>query len=609
MGFPSAIKKYRRVFVKLCYNMATMDQVAEVRGKTDIVALIQEYLPLKRAGRNFKTNCPFHNDKTPSFVVSPERQIWHCFSCGRGGDVFSFLIEYEHIEFPEALRILADKAGIILQNQKIDTGLTSKKEKIYSLNHLAAEFYHYLLTKHDLGKSALSYVLGRGIKPQTIETYLLGFSPHGASLVTYLQKKKHFTVDDMFEAGLATRHGRDIVDFFQGRLMFPLYDHRNNTIGFSGRVLDPNEKISKYINTRETLVYHKGLTFFGLNSAKESIKKEETALLMEGEFDVISSFQEGITNAVAVKGTAVTTDQVNLLARFCKKVQLCFDTDHAGQEAMKRSLPLLEKKGLLTTVIVLPSGKDADESIKTDPIAFIKAVKNDVGVYDYLLEKAKQQYDIRSSFGKKQIGDELLPLLSEIENEIVKEHYLQLLGKTISTSYDALVKAIEKLKKEKVVRTDIAASLPSTSREEKLEYYFLALLIQSPYISMLLGGLQTFLTDYEWHTPSLGKVIAHVDTFLKSHPQGLAKDSLNSMPEELQKTFDICFLLPLPNFTLESEWQDQLQKTAIELTTLFIKEKMKKIAQDIADKEKNGTSEEITKLQEEFTQLATRLKI
>lgn len=585
-----------------------MDQVQQIREKIDIVSLIQEYLPLKKAGRNFKTNCPFHNDKTPSFIISPERQIWHCFSCGKGGDCFSFLMEYEHIEFPESLRMLADKAGVVLQNQRIDQGLSSKKEKMYALNHLAAEFYHYLLTKHPSGKKALSYVAGRGIKPQTMKTYMLGFAPFGSSLVTYLHKKKQYSIDDLFDAGLATRHGRDVVDFFQGRLMFPLYDHRGNVIGFSGRVLNSDEKISKYINTRETLVYHKGLTFFGLNMAKESMRNQETAILVEGEFDVISSFQEGITNVVAVKGTAVTPEQVNLLSRFCKKVQLCFDMDKAGQEALKRSLPLLEAKGLTTTVIVLPNGKDADESIHNDPILFKKAIKADIGVYDYLLDKAKTTHDVRSSLGKREIGDELLPILSQIGNEIVKEHYLQLLSKTIDTSYESLTKTIEKMQKEKVVREVPQVALPTSSREERLEQYFVAILLQSPFISMLLGTIEEFLLSYEWHIPSLGKVVAHVQEFIKAHPQQVAKDAVAGMPQELLQSFDTCFLLPLPQFTTESEWQEELAKKAEELTILFVKEKMKQISDEIARKEKSALPEEIAILQQEFSRLAEKLK-
>lgn len=585
-----------------------MDQVAQIREKIDIVSIIQEYIPLKKAGRNYKVPCPFHKDKTPSLVVSPERQIWHCFGCGKGGDCFSFLMDYEHIEFPEALRVLADKAGVVLQNRHIDIGVASKKEKIYALNHLASEFYHYLLTKHVLGKKALSYVEGRGVKAATMKTYMLGFAPFGASLVTYLHKKKKYAMEDLFDAGLASRRGPDVVDFFQGRLMFPLYDHRGNIIGFSGRVLNNTEKTSKYINTRETLVYHKGLTFFGLNMAKESIKSEETAILMEGEFDVISSFQEGITNAVAVKGTAVTADQVNLLSRFCKKIQLCFDMDKAGQEAVKRSLPLLEQKSLTTTVIVLPNGKDADESIHTDPVAFKKAIKADTGVYDYLLEKAKTIHDVRSSTGKKEIGDELLPLLSQIGNDIVKEHYLQLLSKTIDTSYESLLKAIEKMQKEKVVREVPRVSLPTSFREEKLEQYFVAIVVQSPFVAMLLGSIEDFLATYEWHIPSLGKVVVYVQEFIKSHPHDLAKDAVVGLPQELLQSFDTCFLLPLPNFASESEWQGELTQKVKELTTIAVREKMKKISQEIAQKEKTASPEEIAMLQEEFSHLAEKLQ-
>lgn len=581
-----------------------MDQVTQVREKTDIVTLISGFITLRKAGANFKALCPFHTDKTPSFVVSPERQIWHCFGCGKGGDAFSFLMEYEHIEFPEALRMLADKAGIVLQNQKYDSGMQSKKERLYALNHLAQEFYHYLLTKHPLGKKALEYVLGRGITQPTLTTYMLGFAPRGASLVTYLSKKKKYSIEDILEAGLATRHGRDTIDFFQGRLMFPLHDHRGNIIGFSGRVLGPSDYTSKYINTRETVIYHKGMTFFGLNSAKDSIKKQETAILMEGEFDVISAFQEGITNAVAVKGTALTQDQVNLLSRFCKKIQLCFDTDKAGQEALIRSLPLIEKKGLTATVVVLPSGKDPDELIKTDAIAFKKAVQKDVGVYDYLLEKARLAFDTTSSLGKKQIGDMMLPLLAHVDNEIVKEHYLQLLGKTINTSYEVLVKAMERQQKETVVWKKEEPQVVTKSREERLEEYLLALLVQSPYTNVLFENIQEFLSEYTWHIPSFGKVVEHVQKYLMAHPTGVTKDAVAGMPEELLSSFDTCFLLPLKDFSNEESWVEEVAKTKRELHLLFIKEKMKQIGEEIKRKEPTADQKELDRLQEAFSAYA-----
>src|SRR5258706_12374084 len=204
-----------------------MDQVEQIKQKIDIVAILQEFIPLKKMGRNFKANCPFHGEKTPSFVISPERQIWHCFGCQKGGDAYAFLMEYEHIDFPEALRMLADRAGVKLENQHFDSATASKKELIYTLNRLSAEFYHYLLTKHKIGKSALEYLSQeRKIKSATMETFLLGFAPKsGNALTTYLIKKKGYKADDLVTAGLSYNRGQSVVDFFQGRIIFPLFDH------------------------------------------------------------------------------------------------------------------------------------------------------------------------------------------------------------------------------------------------------------------------------------------------------------------------------------------------------------------------------------------------
>ncbi len=585
-----------------------MDQVAEIRNKTDIVALLQEHIQLKKAGRNFKANCPFHGDKTPSLVISPERQIWHCFGCGKGGDVYTFLMEYEHIEFPEALRILADKAGIVLQHQKVDTGLSSKKERIYAMNHLAAEFYHYLLTKHESGKQALAYLLDvRKMKPQTINTYLLGFAPRGNALTTYLMKKKQYTREEILDAGLGSPRGKDVYDFFQGRLIFPLYDHRDNVIGFSGRVLNNTDKTSKYINTRETLVYHKGLTFFGLNSAKKSIKQEDWGIVMEGEFDVISSFEEGITNAVAVKGTALTEDQVALLSRFAKKVSLCFDSDSAGQEALRRSVPLLEKKGLQISVIAMDGGKDPDEILKTNPVVFKKALKQDVPIYDYLLSQTVKKYGTDTPFAKQQIGDELLPLFSAIDNEIVKEHYLQALGKTLNTSIDSLQKTMVKLAKKEVIKRDVIAPQKQETREQRLESYLLALLLQSNQPAQIMTTLQDFIRDYSWKNPSYQKILLHLQKYCQTHPQCLGKDALIGLPEELIPSFDTCFLLPLPQFESDEKWTLEAKKTAEELYVLYIREQIKSLGDAIKQKEKDGTAQDLANLQAEFSHFVALL--
>lgn len=585
-----------------------MDQVSEIRSKTDIVALIQTYIPLKKMGRNFKANCPFHGEKTPSFVVSPERQIWHCFGCGKGGDCFTFLMEYDHMEFPEALRILADKAGVKLENHHFDTGLSSKKEKLYALNRLTCEFYQYLLTSHTLGKPALAYVQDkRHVKPQTIKTFQIGFAPHGNALATYLMKKKGYKAEELLDAGLASRRGSLLVDFFQNRLMFPLFDHRDNVIGFSGRVMNDTEKTSKYINTRETLVYHKGDTFFGMPTAKEEMKKQGKVFLMEGEFDVISSFQEGITNAIAVKGTALTVDQVQLLSRFVQKVVLCFDMDKAGQEALRRSLGLLEKKSLSIGVLVLTNGKDPDEAIQQNAGEFRKAIKKDVPVYDFLLSEIAKQFDPHTAEGKRKIGQEILPLLGAVDNEIVKEHYLTKLSELIGVSQDALSKEIIRNQKQEIAKKPLLVAKVQRPRQEVLEEYLLALLLQTNNPKALLAAIVFMTTEYTWMTPAIQKIIEKLTSYVANKENFDAKDFAMSLPTELLSMFDTCFLLPLAATLTEDKYKNETKHVAEELYEIYLRAQIKKVGDAIKQKELGGSLEDVEKLQQQFMSLVQRL--
>lgn len=580
-----------------------MDQVSQVREKIDIVALISEYLPLKKAGRNFKVNCPFHGEKTPSFVVSPERQIWHCFGCNKGGDCFSFLMQYENLEFPEALRILAKKAGIELERTHFEIGVSSKKEKIYLLNRKAMDFYHYLLVSHNVGKKALEYLLKtRKIRMETINTFKLGFAPRiGDSLVNYLINKKNYKKEELVDAGLAFYRNGKALDFFTNRIMFPLFDHRDNIIGFSGRVLDASAgsvQVSKYVNTRETLVYHKGSVFFGLNIAKEKIKKENFAIVVEGEFDVISSFEEGLTNTVAVKGTALTENQVSLLSRFTQKVSLCFDQDLAGQEAIRRSLTALEKKELTTTVIVIPDAKDPDEAIKKDPGAFKKAVKNDVNVYDFLINKAISHFAKDTVDGKRKISSDILPLLTNIQNEIIKEHYFRKLAKELDTSFESIAKQAEKISKK-----ETEVPLPKTQkekrvREEVLEEYLLALIVQAKNLS-LLEIIKETLGNFSFKNVAYQKILDQLFIYLEKIGNQLEHGKfLTMLPQELIAGFDVCYLLPLSQFENEDKYKLEVAKTARELKTLYLKMKIKETSEKIKEKEKNGKDEKELELLE-----------
>lgn len=584
-----------------------MDQVAQVREKIDIVQLISEYIPLKKTGRNFKAPCPFHTEKTPSFVVSPERQIWHCFGCQKGGDVFTFLMEYENLEFPESLRILAKKAGVELIQTPFQSGISSKKEKIYVLNRQASEFYHYVLTKHKAGKKALVYLTkDRQINPKVLKTYSVGFAPaSGRALVSYLLTKKKYTKDDLFDAGLAVQKISGLGDFFVDRIIFPLFDHRGNIEGFSGRVLEVAQN-PKYINTKETVVYHKGNVFFGLNRAKDEIKKQGRAIIMEGELDVLSSFQIGIDNVVAIKGTALTEAQVNLIARFCEKISLCFDTDSAGQEAVIRSLANIEKKGLNTTVIVVPNGKDPDEAIRTNQNAFKHAVKHDTPVYDYLLEYFVSRVNVQSAEGKKSVTDNILPILNVIENEIVKEHYQKKLALALDTSHESVVRQAQRLlhKEESLV---IVKTKDQRSRREMLEEYLLGLVLQYKQTAQAVKVLQKKGNNFSFSLPSHEKISEYLLSYLAKHDVFDAKLFLKKLPPELFAAFDRCYLLPLPSFTTDEAHLAEITKVGKDLYQFSLRWQLKTLGEEIKKKEKNGKNEDLTEIYTEFSRLTTLL--
>jgi len=585
-----------------------MDQTALIREKVDIISLISEFVPLKKTGRNFKANCPFHQENTPSFVVSPERQIWHCFGCQKGGDCYTFLMEYEHLEFPEALRLLAKRTGVELVSSNFDTENSSKKELLYRLNAFSSEYYHYILMKHPAGKKAREYLIEeRKIHEKVLETFKVGYSPIvSTSLVTYLQKKKNAKAQDLIDAGLAVqRYGR-IEDFFSNRIMFPLIDHRDNVTGFSGRVLTADARGPKYINTRDTFVYHKGDQFFGFHIAKETIKKTQQAMLVEGEFDVLSCFQEGITNVLAIKGTALTEHQAALLARFAQTVAICFDGDSAGQEAIKRSLGVLEKKRLTTSVVLSPNGKDPDEALKKDPYGFKKALKADVPVYDYLLTQAVSTVDLHTASGKKEVTDTMLPLLMQIENEIIKEHYLKKLSAAVDTTYESLMKELTRReKKTDVVSTPITAQV-KRSREEMLEEYLVALVLQAENPKHALEAAIAVLSDSLTKERAYQKIMHQLLAYFTKHHVFDGKQFGQEMPPELVEAYNKSYLFSVPPMIDEVKYLQELKNVAEQLRTLYLKKRLQTIAIEIKQKEKDGG--EVDSLKEAYSELANLLE-
>lgn len=581
-----------------------MSDIDEVKSRTNIVDLISARVTLKKAGRHWKALCPFHSEKTPSFIVSPERQMWKCFGCNRGGSVLDFVMEYEHVDFVEALETLAEKAGVKLERRHTDTPEAKVKEKILAANHLASEYYHYLLAKHAIGEKARGYLKTRGVTDKTIKTFSLGYSPNSwDGLLKYL-KKKGYDEKLLDQAGLIVPSGRGGYDRFRGRVMFTLKDHRGNIVGFSGRLLDPEAKEAKYINTSETSVYSKSNLLYGLDVTKAAIQKEGEAIVMEGEFDVISSFQAGIGNVVAIKGSALTEGHVNLLRRFAERLILALDSDLAGDAAARRGIEIADRAGLDLRVAAMPSGKDPDEAARSDPGLFKKALKAAQPIYDYFIDSAMKRYDAKDAFGKRKISDELLPVVANIDNPIIQGHYIKKLGATLGVSEDAISDGMRKLaRRESVVRPKEVSS--SRSRQENLELYVLAILLQGKTIDLYEEFKET-LNLADLTIRPVRQIIEHVDHYLNDHTTFLIKDFADRLPKELTSTLDEAFLWDIADLLddeerLSKEWT----KALLAFKRASLRRRMTELSRMLAQDDGGGKAahEELKKLTESLKQL------
>ena len=584
-----------------------MSDIDEVKTRTDIIGVISARVTLKKSGRHWKALCPFHSEKTPSFIVSPERQSWKCFGCGRGGSVIDFVMESERVDFVEALESLAEKAGVKLERRLADTPESKLKEKILAANHLASEFYHFLLTKHAVGEKARSYLKTRGVTDKTIKTFFLGYSPNSwDGLLKYL-KKKGYDEAILTQAGLIVSSNRGGYDRFRGRVMFTLKDHRGNVVGFSGRLLDPDAKEAKYINTSETLVYSKSNVLYGLDVTKAAIQKEDEAIVMEGEFDVISSFQAGVGNVVAIKGSALTEGHVNLLRRFADRLVLALDSDIAGDAAARRGIEIADRAGMDIRVATMTTGKDPDDAARENPGQFKKVLKGAEPIYDYFIASATKRYDAKDSFGKRKISDELLPVIAKIENPIVQGHYVKKIAATLGVSEDAVADGMRKL-----ARTQNAGRKNQGSgeeqdikkirgREENLELYVLAILLQGKTIELYEEFKET-LKFAELTVSSVRQIIEYIDRYLKDHKVFLIKDFADQLPHELEPTLDEAFLWDIADLLddderLIKEWT----KALIALSRSNLKRRMGELSRDITDG--NDVSSELRALTQKLKAL------
>lgn len=590
-----------------------MTDVELIKSKIDIADFLSNYIQLKKAGRNFRALCPFHSEKTPSFFVSPERQSWHCFgACAEGGDVVKFLEKWEHIDFLEALKILAQKTGVKLSNYT-PTPEGKMREKLYEINHLAAEFYHYLLLSHRLGLRAKDYLKNRGIREETMKTFTLGYAPANWDNLLRFLSKKGYAVSDIHTAGLVVKseHGT-YYDRFRSRVMFTLRDHRGNTIGFAGRKLPPeNDKEAKYINTAETPVYRKGETLFGLDITKEAIKKEKEAVLVEGELDMLSSFQSGVANVVAIKGSALTEEQTLLLKRYTENLILALDSDFAGNEAAKRGIEIAENAGLSVKVVRLAFGKDPAECIEKDPYLWKDSVKKSVPIIDFIIENAFGKYGSQGVIGKKKIGSEVIPFLSKIGNPILASHYTKLLAKRLEVAEDSINMAVRQYqKKERTsVVQRVAPPQQQILRETRLEEHLISLVIQSDDPQAALEKVLVLLTLDDFNEFPVKKIIEQLMLFLKTHKKFNVRKFGEFLTPEVIPTFDRVFLQDISAILADEEvFTRELTLTAKEIKKKSLRRSINNLSTNIRRLEDEEKEKEVDSLRTQMQKLLVQMK-
>lgn len=421
----------------------------DILSRVDIVEVISGYIPLKRAGRNFKASCPFHHEKTPSFLVSPDRQIYRCFGCGEAGNAFKFLMRYERLEFPEAVETLAKKAGVALPERQIqDSSVSSLITQLYKINELATLFYRQNLNAPSTAQ-VKSYLLKRCLKEETLELFKLGFAlDKWDALIEHL-RSKNISLSLLERAGLVlAKESGGYYDRFRKRIIFPIWDIKSRPIGFGARVLD--DTLPKYINSPETPVYTKGRNLYGLNLSHGAIREDDAVVVVEGYLDFILPFQEGLKNMVASLGTALTQEQARLLKRYTHNVVMIYDADDAGELATLRTLDIFIEEGMTVKVVSLPQGFDPDLFVRKQGIdKFKEKITQAENLFDYKLKGLKSRQSIKDIEGKVKVAYEMLLTINKINNAVLKSEYIKRLAEELNVKEDALLQELNKLKSNK----------------------------------------------------------------------------------------------------------------------------------------------------------------
>jgi len=589
------------------------DSVTQIKQKLDIVDVINGYISLKKSGRNYKAVCPFHNEKTPSFMVSQELQLYKCFGCGASGDMFNFVESMEGVDFQRALEILAEKAGVKLTKSEAADSQNKLKKRMYLINETAVMFYQYILLKQKAGAKALKYLKNeRKVTDDSIKNFKLGYAPDSWDVLCRFLKKKGFKDEELILSGVAVKRnsGEGIIDKFRGRVLFPLIGVDGKILGFTGRTIFDREP--KYLNTSDTPIFHKSFFLFGLNKARVSIKKEGV-VFVEGQTDVISAHQSGIENVICISGTALTDSQLEILSRYTKDIIFCFDSDFAGIEASYRAIEMAEKRDFNVKVAIIPEPfKDLDELIKSDLDRAKRILKDPIPVYDFFLATALKRNNKETALGKKAIMEELVPLFSKISNQVLFDHYAKQISSEINVSEDTVFSMLKK----KDTGKDLGGMYIEESdqkfplRDRSIEGYFISLLFKINLESA--KDIIKRLDKEDFLNENIASIFQEMSDYLEDRKTDInIKSLLNKFDGDTKDLLSELYMWDsggaVEEETSEDSLKKQLNETADRIKKDSIRRQLQNLSSEIKIAETRKEDRELEKLTKKFEKLSKSL--
>jgi DNA primase len=571
--------------------------IEEIKNRLDIVEVIGNYIRLQKTGANFRALCPFHSEKKPSFFVSPTRQIWHCFGCSKGGDVFGFVKEIEGVEFGDALRMLAQKAGVELK--PIRPELKTERSRLYEICELATRFFEKQLEDSKTGKEVKKYLLGRGISEDSIKNWRIGYAPDVWQGLSDFLTSRDYKKEEVEKAGLGlTSEKGSFYDRFRGRIIFPIFDLNSQVVGFGGRVFGPREKeeIAKYINTPNTLIYDKSRILYGLDRAKVEIRKKNECVLVEGYTDVILVSQAGFGNVAATSGTALTPYQLKILKRYSENLLTAFDMDIAGDSATKRGIDLAQSSGFNVKILMLPEDSDPADVVSRNPEDWEKLLQESKSILDFYFSTTFSRLDSKTPEGKKEISKILLPPIKRIPNNIERSFWIQELAKRLEVKEEDVAEELKKVKLTEEIyglEPEEIVNLPPKSRKELLEERILVLLLvlKSPEVLKFIKE-----EEITFFKPEIQEILRKIKTNIiegsKFETMGFSSQSAD--------LFNVLFLQAEIEEIADEDKIPEIKNCLKELRHLEIKNKLDEISKEIKKAEEEKDSKKIENLIKEF---------